>query len=64
MNKIEEFFKTDRYWLETKVKTRFADTGAVLSRSEFIKSVGWKKYSPEAYREYVEFMNKKLKEIK
>ena len=64
MSKIEEFFKTDKEWLEAYEKSRHIKSDRILTRTEFIKAVGWKKYSPAVYNEYVEAMKKKEKPSK
>lgn len=63
MSRIEEFFKTDSDWLEAKKKVSSIKTDGVLNRSDFLKTVGWHRYSEAAYQEYSNGMKQTEEEL-
>lgn len=50
------FWETDE-WI--KLKTFVATTDRLLSRVEYLRLMGYKNYSPEKYKQYLEAMKEK-----
>ena len=63
MSKIEEFFRTDPDWTEAKKKASKITSDKILTRLEFLRLVGRKRYSKEAYREYLDGLGEKPPEF-
>lgn len=53
MSNIEQFFKTDLNWLKTKIKTSQVKTEETLSKTQLLKVVGWRRFSEQAYKDYL-----------
>jgi hypothetical protein len=51
-----EFYKTPE-WI--KLKTQTVKTEKLLTRTEYLKEVGYKNYSDEKYIEYLKIMREK-----
>lgn len=51
---LYEFLQKDKIWQDTKLKRSAADTEKLLTRSEYLKLVGYMAYSESTYREYKE----------
>lgn len=49
------FWET-KEWIQ--LKTFVLKTGKLLSRVEYLRTVGWQNYSEEKYRQYLEVMQK------
>ena len=59
MSKLEEFFNTDRDWLEAKKKASKITSDKTLTRLEFLRLVGRKRYGKDAYRQYLDGLKEK-----
>ena len=62
MTKIENFFNTDPDWLEAKKKASKITSDKTLTRLEFLRLVGKKRYSKEAYQQYLDSLKEKPEE--